>query len=166
MLVWRGRPRPRMLSMRMMVMVTVLMIVMGVFAGMGMIVLVGSSARGRALHTVHILHTIHIPVVLPGPVFLAGHVFFAVNPDVNFRGGDPAAHDFRDFQSCADTQGRYGLLEQFRRNPSVDQGAEEHVAADPGEAFEVGNPHREVDGRRSSVVGLTQASDRGPTTDG
>ncbi len=63
-----------------------------------------------------------------------GSIFFSVDDHVNLGGADAATIYFRDFQRCADVQGGNRFFEDFGRDSGVDQGGEEHVAADSREA--------------------------------
>jgi hypothetical protein len=44
-------------------------------------------------------------------------------------------------KGCAEVERRGGLLEERGRDASVDEGAEQHVSTEPGEAFEIANAH-------------------------
>ena len=61
--------------------------------------------------------------------------------DVNFGGGDSAAVDLFDLEGGVEIQGGGGLVEDGGVEAGVDEGSEEHVAADAGEAVEVGDAH-------------------------
>ena len=76
------------------------------------------------------------------PARLAG-LLIRVDDDVNLRSRDSAASHLAHFEARTHVQGRSGLLEQGERNAGVHQRAEQHVAADAGEAIEIGNSHRE-----------------------
>ena len=80
-------------------------------------------------------------IVLLCPILFTREVLLAVDPDVDFRGGNAAADDPRNLQPCADAQGRNGLFQYSRRNSGVDEGAQEHVAAHAGKTLEIGNAH-------------------------
>jgi hypothetical protein len=68
-------------------------------------------------------------------VFFARKIFFAVDPNVHLGGGDAAADDPRNLQTCAYAQSRHGVLQHSRRNSSVDKRAQKHVAAHAGKTF-------------------------------
>lgn len=68
---------------------------------------------------------------------------------VNFIGdyidlgpGESPAHYLAALETGADVQGCRGVLQKRERNARIDQGAEEHVAGDAGEAVEVRNSHQ------------------------
>jgi hypothetical protein len=61
--------------------------------------------------------------------------------DVDFGAGDAAAVDFFDLESGAEVEGCGGVVEDLGVDSGVDEGAEEHVAADAGEAVEIGDTH-------------------------
>jgi hypothetical protein len=56
------------------------------------------------------------------------------------RGDAAAVYGIKD-KGCAEVERRGGLLKQCRRDAGVDQGAEQHVSAEAGEAFEITNAH-------------------------
>src|SRR5579871_250485 len=118
MLMWRGHSCPRTLAMRMVVS-------MGLLMFMCVMLVVSMRMSGFLFR----------------PVLLSGQILFTVNPDVNFRGRDPAAHHSRDFQLRAYPERRHRLLQQLRRDPGIHQHTQKHVAADTGKALYVGNPH-------------------------
>lgn len=62
--------------------------------------------------------------------------------NVDLGAGDAAALNLACFQTRADAKRRSGLLQDFERYTGIDQGAEEHVAADAGKAVQIGNAHR------------------------
>src|SRR6516225_5985109 len=62
--------------------------------------------------------------------------------DVNLCPGDAAAHDLAGFEAGSDVERGCRALKNVEGETGVDHGAEEHVAADTGEAIEIGNPHR------------------------
>ena len=61
--------------------------------------------------------------------------------DVNFGGGDSAAVDLFDLEGGVEIQGGGGLVEDGGIEAGVEEGSEEHVATDAGEAVEVGDAH-------------------------
>jgi hypothetical protein len=78
---------------------------------------------------------------LPVPEFLTRQVFLAVHHDIEFGGGDARPIHARKLQRCSDVQVGNGLLEKLEGNSGVEQGAQKHVAANTGEAIEIGNAH-------------------------
>ena len=66
--------------------------------------------------------------------------FFAF-VDVNFCGGDSAAVDLFYLEGGVEVQGGGGLVEDGGIEAGVDEGTEEHVAADAREAVEIGDAH-------------------------
>ena len=58
----------------------------------------------------------------------------AVLENMDLGGGDAAAVYGFELQACVDVEGSGGVLEHMFGDAGVDQGAEEHVAGDPGEA--------------------------------
>src|ERR1700752_3221086 len=54
---------------------------------------------------------------------------------INFGSADSTPIPARNFQTGSDRQGSHRLLQNFRRNSSLNQHAEEHVAADSGETI-------------------------------
>src|SRR3954454_2103014 len=79
--------------------------------------------------------------ILFSPVLLPGHILFAINPDVHLGSRDPAAGDARNFELCAYSECRNRVLQQRRRHSGVDKRAEEHIAANTGEALEISDAH-------------------------
>lgn len=63
---------------------------------------------------------------------------------IDFSGRKPPAHDFSGLQPGAHIERRGRLGKQFERDSRVDQGAEQHIAAYAGKAFEIANTHRVV----------------------
>ena len=61
--------------------------------------------------------------------------------DVNLAGGDAAAVNFFDPKGGVEVQGSYGFVEDFGIDSCVDEGPEKHIAADAGEAVEIGDAH-------------------------
>ena len=61
-----------------------------------------------------------------------------VYQDVDFGGADPAPIYTSDLKRRAEVQCCNRLTKEFGRNSGIDQGAEKHVATDPGKAIEVG----------------------------
>ena len=65
----------------------------------------------------------------------------AVFEDVDFGAGDAAAVDFFDFEGGSEIESGGGVVKDLRIEASVEEGPEEHVATDAGEAVEVGDAH-------------------------
>jgi hypothetical protein len=63
--------------------------------------------------------------------------------DVDFGSAETAAHDLPVLEARANVESRNRVLKNREGNASIDEGAEKHVAADAGEAFEISNSHRE-----------------------
>src|SRR6266702_6885764 len=61
--------------------------------------------------------------------------------DVNLCGGDSAAVYLFYLEGGVEVQGGGGLVQDGGIEAGVDEGSEEHVAADAGEAVEVGDAH-------------------------
>jgi hypothetical protein len=67
--------------------------------------------------------------------------FMAVDEHAGLARADAAAIDgFKD-QGCAQVERRRRLLEQRGRDTGADEGAEQHVPAQAGEAFEIADTH-------------------------
>lgn len=64
--------------------------------------------------------------------------------DVNLGGGDAGAVDPFDLERRADVEGADGIVENVCVKAGIEQGAEEHVAGDAGEAVEVGETHAAI----------------------
>jgi hypothetical protein len=69
------------------------------------------------------------------PELFSRQLFLSGNDHVNFGCADAAPVHAGDFQMRIHAQSPNGALQELRRNSGVHQGAEKHVAADPGEAF-------------------------------
>ena len=82
-------------------------------------------------------------------VVLARSFGLAIHDDINFSRADATAVHARDFEGCTDVQSFNCSLKKRHRNSSINHSAEKHVAADPGEAVEIGDA---VPGYRSPVV--------------
>ena len=61
--------------------------------------------------------------------------------DVNFCGGDATAVSLFYHERCVDIQRGYGLVEDFGIDSGVDESPEKHIAANAGEAVEIGDAH-------------------------
>jgi hypothetical protein len=68
---------------------------------------------------------------------------FRAGKDVDLGSGEAAADDLVLFEPGTDIEQCRGVLQDGKRHTSIDKGAQEHVAADAGEAFEISNSHRE-----------------------
>ncbi len=67
--------------------------------------------------------------------------FPAVNHYAGFARADAAAvYGFKG-ERCAEIERRGGLLQQRGRDAGADEGAEQHVSTDAGEAFEIADAH-------------------------
>ena len=60
---------------------------------------------------------------------------------MDFGAGDAAAVDLFDLEGGAEVEGGGGVVEDLRVEAGVEEGSEEHVATDAGEAVEVGDAH-------------------------
>ncbi len=67
--------------------------------------------------------------------------FVAVDQHMGFARADAAAIYGIEREGCAEIERRGGLLEERGGDASIDQGAEQHVSADAGEAFEIADAH-------------------------
>jgi hypothetical protein len=67
--------------------------------------------------------------------------FVTVDQHARFAGADAAAVYRIEDEDCAEIEGRGRLLKERNGDAGVDQGAEEHVTAEAGEAFEIANAH-------------------------
>ena len=61
--------------------------------------------------------------------------------DVNLCGGDSAAVNFFYLEGGIEIQGGGGLVKDCGIEAGVDEGSEEHVTTDAGEAVEIGDAH-------------------------
>lgn len=95
------------------------------------------------------------------PEHLARQFLLTVYQNVYLGCCNSAAVHAREFQACSYVQRRYRFLEEVPWYSGVDQSAEKHVAADPGETIEVGNAHIRVAGLSSLVVGTNRRSANG-----
>ena len=62
--------------------------------------------------------------------------------DVDLGGGDAAAVDLFDIECRVEVERGYGFVEDVGIDSGVEEGSEDHVATDAGEAVEVGDTHR------------------------
>ena len=69
---------------------------------------------------------------------LGGMVAFE---DVDLGRGDPAAINLLNGERCVEFECGDGLMENFGGDAAIDQGSKKHVAADAGEAVEIGDAH-------------------------
>jgi hypothetical protein len=70
--------------------------------------------------------------------------FMAVDRHSRFLRADAAAIYRFKGERRAEIEGRGGFGEERGRDAGIDQGAEEHIAADAGEAFEIADTHDEL----------------------
>ena len=63
--------------------------------------------------------------------------------DIDLGSGKATAKDLPVLKASSNVESSNRLLKQRDRNTSIDEGAEKHVAADAGEAFEISNTHQE-----------------------
>ena len=104
-----------------MIVLVVLMMAVALFMGVAMFVLVIVGMR--------VCMTVCGMGTLPGD-------------HIDLRHGNAAAHDFAGLEARSNVQRCRSLLENFEREATVDHCAEQHVAADSGEAIKVCNLHR------------------------
>jgi len=64
--------------------------------------------------------------------------------DLDAGGGDAAAVGLFDLEGGAEVEGGGGVVEDLGVDSGVDEGCEEHVAADACEAVEVGDAHEAI----------------------
>jgi hypothetical protein len=64
--------------------------------------------------------------------------------DVNLGGGDSAAVDLFYLEAGVQVQGGGGLVEDGGIDTGIDEGSEEHVTTDAGEAVEIGDTHGRI----------------------
>lgn len=69
-------------------------------------------------------------------------LMIAGSNDVHFRGGEAAAHDLTLFKTGADIEAFGGFFKEREGYARIDERAEEHVAADAREAFQIADTHR------------------------
>jgi hypothetical protein len=128
------------MSVRMRMCRIVVRVRMGV--DVGMLVGMHSAIRMRVFVSVRMRVQMRVRVVLAAKDFVARHVLNAVHDDVDLGGGDSGALDTGDLDFGSEVQFADGVTEEFRGDSGVDEGAEEHIAADAGETIEVSDPHR------------------------
>jgi hypothetical protein len=73
---------------------------------------------------------------------LARQFLLPVDENIHFGRSDSAAIHSRNFQPRSDIQSCGSIFQELRRNSSVHQRAQKHVAADAGKAVEVSNAHK------------------------
>jgi hypothetical protein len=61
---------------------------------------------------------------------------------IDLGGGQTAANDFAGLKAGANIEGCARFLEQTQRDACIDQGTEQHVAADTGKTLQICNSHR------------------------
>lgn len=82
-----------------------------------------------------------VGMVVMGVIFFGGVIAFV---DVDFDGGDAVAIDFSGRECSVEIECGYCLVKDFGIDSGVDESSEEHVAADAGEAVEVGDTHEVI----------------------
>src|SRR5436190_21646533 len=78
------------------------------------------------------------------PEFFAWKLFFSGGNHIQFYRTDAAALHPRNLQAGIHAQCLHGLCEDLRRYSGIQQRAQKHVAADPGEALKISNPHSSI----------------------
>lgn len=87
-----------------------------------------------------------------------------LDDDIDLGSGESAAADFAHLETCADVQCRSGLFEQGKGHARVDKGAEQHVAADAGEALQISDSHgNEIVPTHRAASALQPAAPRSKT---
>jgi hypothetical protein len=117
-------------TVRMRVIMRVMMIVV-VIMRMGMIV--------RGIGFVAVMTVRRVGVVAVMIVLRVGII--AADQHARFSRTDAAAIYGIEDEGRAEIEGCGGLLEKRGRDAGVDQGTEQHVSTEPGEAFEIANTH-------------------------
>src|ERR1700733_9940662 len=107
------------------------MLIVVVIMGMGMIV--------RGIGFVAVMTVRRVAVVAVMIVLRVGII--AADQHARFSRADAATIYGIEDEGRAEIEGRGGLLEERGRDAGVDQGAEQHVSTEPGEAFEIANTH-------------------------
>ena len=69
------------------------------------------------------------PILFPRQILLAFH------PNVDFGRRNPAARHPRNLELCSLSQPCRPLLQHFGRHSGIHQGAQKHIAANPGKAL-------------------------------
>jgi hypothetical protein len=90
-----------------------------------------------------VIVNVRVGVIVLVDSFDVGVLVIGLGDDVDLGSGEAAAHDFAAFNARIDVQGCNSVFEHGKWDASIDEGSEEHVAADAGEAFEIGNSHQE-----------------------
>src|SRR6476646_6217845 len=84
--------------------------------------------------------------------------------DINLGARETATHHLAHFEPSSDVQLRRRLFEQGKRNARVDKSAEQHVAADAGEALQISDSHgNEIVPTRRAASVLQPAAPRSKT---
>lgn len=109
-------------------------ICMGVFVSVLMLVIMRVRVLMRMVVGVLVL------MILDGMIVVV--VVNFIGDDIDLGPGESPAHYLAALETGADVQGCRGVLQKRERNARIDQGAEEHVAGDAGEAVEVRNSHQ------------------------
>jgi hypothetical protein len=65
----------------------------------------------------------------------------AIHQHARFARADAASIYGIEDECSAEAEGRGGLLEERGRDASIDEGTEQHVSTEAGEAFEIANAH-------------------------
>jgi hypothetical protein len=66
---------------------------------------------------------------------------FVFDDHVDLGSGETAAHDLAFGEMRADVEGAGSFIEELEGHTGVNQCAEQHIAADAGETFEITNAH-------------------------
>src|SRR6267378_4380876 len=95
------------------------------------------------------LHTLGMLVLMLAlllPIFLPWQFLLPMNVDIYFGSRDPAPYYPGNLQPrpklCRGVKRGDGFRQHSRRNSSIHQRAQKHVAADAGKTFEVSDAHR------------------------
>ena len=110
---------------------TVLMLFMRVL--MLIVMRMAMSFTGVVLVFVSVIMMVVVTVLLQK--FFARKLLLPANQDIELNRADAAALHPRYFQAGLHAQCRYRPGEQLRRHAGIQQRAQKHIAADPGEAL-------------------------------
>jgi hypothetical protein len=98
--------------------------------------------RGFMVVRMRMIVMLMVVIMLVRVGMFVGRVgLLAVDHYTDLAGADAAPVYGIEAKGCAEVERSGGLLEEFGSDASVDQGAEEHVSADAGKAFEIANTH-------------------------
>ena len=111
------------------------------FMGMGVAGLVEMLGFGLVIVGFGRALVLEVIVGVRFAVGMGGFGQLAVFEDLDFGAGDAAAVDFFDFEGRAQVEGGGGVVEDLRVEAGVEEGSEEHVTTDAGEAVEVCDAH-------------------------